>query len=885
RLPLTEVTGLGSPAAAAQALDVFAEARILTYDRDPVSRTPTVEVAHETVIQHWPRLQVWIDDARTELRAHRRLSADAAAWKEADRDPAYLLSRGPLAAAVDLSENGRVRLNELESTFLEASRLAETRRIDHEEEVEHRSRRRLRVGVGASAVAVLIGMLAVFAFVQRQRAEALAERQERQSTARGLAAAAVANLESSDPDLSLLLAIEGAEQSLRADEPVLPEVVDALHRAIITIRPDLIIEGARAEAPAGAFAFAPGGVRLAMLTAGGGASVVDPTTGEVLADIPSRDPAAFAVDFRFDSAMVLTVHSDAVRQWDWRTMEIETEIRPDFEIWTAKYSWQGHRIAIGGVDGTIEVFNSRTGELIVRIAGAHESAVAALDFNPSGTRLMSGGRDSRIRVWDVESGGLLVDADQPDVRNAINDLSWHPRLERAVVATSDGITLIIDTQTGQTITALGNSGVFNDAVAMDASGTFSFTAGRDGVARAYGAALGGEAVFVLPNAGVPLRDIEAVPGTFAPAVVGVDGKLRIYRDMNQAESQSKLYTVLYPRLTLAADGSRYAVNSNNLHLGFPFDWPGIFELVDAASGDVLLSRPAFRAPYTTGKAGLTSDGSVVAFVGQSGAIEIVEVESGATVTVPDGVFWANDLDFSPNGELLAGASIYGSIAVWNRHSGETVAVLEGHGDRSPRIQSYPPTVSSVARVLTGQRVDDVVWLNDTGLVSSGYDGTVRLWDLDAGTGQVLHQFDYEVWSIVADASGSHLVAIDRAGNVVEIDLEEGGIMRTLEPVATGGELTFSTDGATLAGTGPDGVTLWDFATGRVTRKIRGSVYPTTDAVFISGGSELLVSSGEGMLRGYYLDPLDLVAAAKAETTRELTDEECRRYLDIPRCSS
>jgi WD40 repeat protein len=887
RLPLTEVSGLGARAAVDEALEAFSQARILTYDRDPVSRTPTVEVAHETVIQHWPRLQVWIDDARAELRTHRRLTSDAIAWSEAGGDPEYLLSRGPLATAVELLDAGRLRLNELETTFVNESLAAEAERQQREEQVEHRSRRRLRVGIGATVVAALIGILAVFAFIQRQRADELAQQQERQSTARSLAAASLANLDSSDPNLSLLLAIEAAEQSLRAGEAVLPEVVDALHRAIITPRPDIVIEGARAEQRASVFAFAPGGVRMAMLAEGGGASVVDPRTGETLARLPTQDPDAFGIDFRFDGSTVLTVHSDALRQWNWRTGEMEMEIRPEFEVWTATYSRQGTRIAVGGIDGTIEVYDAGSGNRTLVIDGAHATAVAAIDFDPHGGRLISGGRDARVRIWDLASGDLLVEADTPNVRNAINDVVWHPRLEKAVVATGDAITLIIDTQTGTPLTALGNSGVFNDAVAHDSSGTFSMVAGRDGIARAYGTELGGEVIFTLPTAGVPLRDIEVVPGSFGPAVVGVDGKIRIYRDLSQSEKPATLYPMLYPRLTPMPDGTRYVINSNNLHLGLPFTLPGVLEVVDVASGESVTTRPTWRTSYTTGRAGITRDGSAIAFLGPEGEIEIVDVESGTTVTVPDSLDWANDLDFSPNGRLLAGASSHGSIAIWDRTTGETLMTLEGHGDRLPSVLSVPPrVVPNVAELLTAQRVDDVAWLEDgTRLVSAGFDGTVRLWDVTTGAGEVLYQFEHEVFSVALDPVGSQLVAVDRAGTVVEVDLEQGGAVRTLEPLSSGGELSFSVDGTMLAGTGPGGVTLWDVETGRITRQIRGSVYPTTDAVFTHDGKELLVSSGEGMIRGYFLDPLDLVAAAKGEVGRSMTDEECRRYLAVNGCDT
>jgi hypothetical protein len=37
-------------------------------------------------------------------------------------------------------------------------------------------------------------------------------------------------------------------------------------------------------------------------------------------------------------------------------------------------------------------------------------------------------------------------------------------------------------------------------------------------------------------------------------------------------------------------------------------------------------------------------------------------------------------------------------------------------------------------------------------------------------------------------------------------------------------------------------------------------------------------STEGTMRGYALDPVDLLDLARAETTRELTDAECERFL-------
>ncbi len=77
-------------------LGEFGRHRLLTFDRDPASHTPTVEVAHEALLGNWPRLRGWIDDARDDLLARRRLAAATSDWLAAGSDPAFLYGGGPL---------------------------------------------------------------------------------------------------------------------------------------------------------------------------------------------------------------------------------------------------------------------------------------------------------------------------------------------------------------------------------------------------------------------------------------------------------------------------------------------------------------------------------------------------------------------------------------------------------------------------------------------------------------------------------------------------------------------------------------------------------------------------------------------------------------------
>ena len=77
--------------------DIYGRYRLLSFDRDPITRSPTVEVAHESLIREWPRLRAWVEDHRQELAAAHRLDAMVVEWEAHDRDRGYLIREGRLA--------------------------------------------------------------------------------------------------------------------------------------------------------------------------------------------------------------------------------------------------------------------------------------------------------------------------------------------------------------------------------------------------------------------------------------------------------------------------------------------------------------------------------------------------------------------------------------------------------------------------------------------------------------------------------------------------------------------------------------------------------------------------------------------------------------------
>src|SRR5262249_60878682 len=58
-------------------LELYGRYRLLTFDRDPQTRGPTVEVAHEALLREWGRLRAWLEASREDLRVQRRLGQAA----------------------------------------------------------------------------------------------------------------------------------------------------------------------------------------------------------------------------------------------------------------------------------------------------------------------------------------------------------------------------------------------------------------------------------------------------------------------------------------------------------------------------------------------------------------------------------------------------------------------------------------------------------------------------------------------------------------------------------------------------------------------------------------------------------------------------------------
>ncbi|MGH3659439.1 MAG: WD40 repeat domain-containing protein, partial [Micromonosporaceae bacterium] len=84
------------------------------------------------------------------------------------------------------------------------------------------------------------------------------------------------------------------------------------------------------------------------------------------------------------------------------------------------FSGDGTRLATAGGDGTVRVWDPRTGEQLLVLRG-HKGSVISVAFSPDGSRLASAGADGTVRIWALDLDDLVEIAENELTRTLTDE--------------------------------------------------------------------------------------------------------------------------------------------------------------------------------------------------------------------------------------------------------------------------------------------------------------------------------------------------------------------------------------------------------------------------------------------------------------------------------
>ena len=447
-------------------LNRLSAARLITIDDH------TVQLAHEAVIAHWPRLQTWLAEDRGGRRIHRHITQAALDWRRLGFEPTELYQGPRLALATEWVEReGGTELNTLEAEFIAASRQREDAiRTAQQEQAEgrERSHRRLRQLLTATAVALVIALLAgAVAVAQRTRADDAASAARSASTNATVDRLVVQSktLQGENRYLGTLLALEA--ERMRDDPQTRGALFDSLlqePRRVATL----------ASSPASDVAPLSDGT--ALVVAGGRLERWDTHSGEQLPDLPGPGATAVAVGpgeviavGRSDGSIALldrdgqsrgpvieAVPADgdtparpviAVDHGGFGSGPGSLAFSPDGRLLAASFGLAGDPNTIDGTD-SVHVYDTATGDALPATYPGHTGTVTAVSFSPDGQTLLTGGNDAHVISYDVTSGRET--APPTTVSGPVWSARYSPVGHRIAVATTSSGAAVIDQDTGTT---------------------------------------------------------------------------------------------------------------------------------------------------------------------------------------------------------------------------------------------------------------------------------------------------------------------------------------------------------------------------------------------------------------------------------------------------
>jgi WD40 repeat protein/serine/threonine protein kinase len=868
-------------------IDIFARFRLLTLDRDPITRGPTIEVAHEALIRSWTRLRGWLSDSREELKTQRRLSQTAADWDNSNREESFLATGTRLEQFDAWKSITTLRLSQEEKEYLDESlKLRERRQAEEQARRSHEERtaRLAQTFQRAAVLLAIIGAVALIAtlaaITQASQAQARAatsqaevvqagteleklvttltpipltltyaadrvDEQQRRVNALRLASDAEAVLQrpGSDPLTAVLLAVRSLKLQYTSEaDTVLTRALAASERVRIFSSE---LDGVQS------MALSPDGNIVATGTWFTDLRLWDAETGREIRKLEGHGEAVAALAFSPDGQWLASgSYDDTVRIWRVENGELIHDLAGHTgDLSSVEFSHDGKYVLSASSDGTFRIWDVQAGTTAseVNVSNTHHLTGAA--FSPNDTLVVTAGGDSMVRVWDWTQENAPLRMETNAQTGETNNPQFLPDGETVVVGTTDGSIRLYEVATGRELRRMKANDEWIYSVQQSRDGSRLITGGLDRLIHIWDTA-----------SGQPLRVISGHGGNISGALLSSDEMAlfsisndRTLRCWNLQPSVDRRVLVGHDKevytTTFSPDGKLILSGSNDRTL----------RLWDVATGQTLRVYEGHTDSVTSGI--FSPDGSRVMSSATDGTLRIWDTATGQQlqqVDYPDGAA-VYTLMLSPDGKLIGTTSTDKTARLWDATTFAPIRTFEGHTNE----------------------VYGLMFTQDSKrFVTSSADGTVRVWD--AATGKEIRRLDASkeaVRGVSLTPDDKYVLTSGDDFLIRQWDIETGREIR---------QFTGHGDSVAFVGVSPDGrllisasddrhVRLWDMESGELVRELGGVNDAVSAVVFSPDGRLMAGSIWDGTVHLWNTSLSDFLADACASAPRDFTEIERSQY--------
>ncbi|MFM9963051.1 MAG: protein kinase domain-containing protein [Planctomycetaceae bacterium] len=485
-------------------------------------------------------------------------------------------------------------------------------------------------------------------------------------------------------------------------------------------------------------------------------------------------------------------------------------------VMSVSFSPDGKRIVSGSHDKTLKVWDAQTGELVLTLNG-HSKFVFCVSFSPDGKRIVSGSLDKTLKVWDAQTGESLLTLNGHS--DWVRSVSFSPDGKRIVSDSMNGTLKVWNAQTGEPVLTLNGHEEGVTYVSFSPDGKRIVSGSLDATLMVWDVQTG-EPVLTLNGHSGSVMSVSFSPDGKRIVSGSRDNTLKVW-DAQTGEPVLTLkgHSNAVESVSFSPDGKRIVSGSGDATL----------KVWDAQTGEPLLTLNGHSGGVSS--VSFSPDGKRIVSGSVDNTLKVWNAQTGGPVPTFNGHSEAAmSVSFSPDGKRIVSGSGDKTLKVWDAQTGETVLALNGHSD----------AVTSVSFSLDGKRI-----------VSGSFDKTLKVWDVQTGeTVLTLNGHSGHVMSVSFSSNGKRIVSGSNDNTLKVWDAETGEPVLTLnghsEQVTS---VSFSPDGKRIvSGSVDKTLKVWDAQTGEPVLTLNGHSESVTSVSFSPDGTRIVSGSDDKSLK-------------------------------------
>ncbi|MEM6255149.1 MAG: AAA-like domain-containing protein [Cyanobacteria bacterium P01_D01_bin.156] len=478
------------------------------------------------------------------------------------------------------------------------------------------------------------------------------------------------------------------------------------------------------------------------------------------------------------------------------------------ELFSVAWSRNGDYLASASSDGTIRIWD-QNGTTVKTLAD-HGSGVSNVVFTADDQYLASTSSDGTVRLWQVNGTGQAV---LPHNGTYVHGLDW--RSDGAYLLSGDSNGVIKIWQRGESplemleqLTLQAHDGFVRDLTFSPDGQTFAST-GADGLVKLW--SLEGRLLQIFAGHQAAVHDVVFSPDGQQLFSASQDKTVRVWQVNHPLKtvmpSEASVFTV-----SVSPDGQTVASAHTDATVQL---WQPDGTHIKTLTGHTNRATSLAFSPDGQRLASGSNDRTINVWDYRTGTLE--NTLKGHTSTILS-------VHFTPDSETLMATSVNGNLSFWNQTGKLLNMVDQGAGilglDVSPDGQRF--AIAQQNNQIAIKQLDDtpvstldassvisVFSPDNKTLASANWDGTVQLWKPDGSLLHTLTGHDGEVYDVDFNPDGE-IVASASSDQTIRLWSTDGTLLTTLYGhTASGHAVSFSPDGTFLASGGDDqNVIVW-----------------------------------------------------------------------------